>query len=64
MPAGHLTVLAAVIEEILVLCSVCLVFDALIAIQSDAADRAFDDAGEKMNLFAFALIHALIFLCL
>lgn len=45
MPVDHLTVLAAVVEKVLVLCSVRFVLDALIAIQTDTADRAFNDAG-------------------
>ena len=40
----YYSVKSKLIEEILVLCSVRLVLDALVAIHPDSADRALDDA--------------------
>ena len=64
MSTGHGAMLAAIVVEILVFRTVCLVLDALVAVHTGSADRTFEQACQQMHFVILAVVYLLVFLCL
>ena len=61
MTSCHGAVFTAIVEEILVLCTVSFMLDAFIAVHPGSANRAFHNTGQQMDLTIFAMIDFFIF---
>ena len=64
MSMGHRAVLAAVIKEVLVFRTICLMLDAFVSVHSYAANRAFHNTGQQMNFGVFAPVDVFVLFCL